>query len=153
MTKISDDAFWGCTSLASVTIPESVTEIGGGSFRGSGLKTVTIPKGVKVIGDTLWGDGTFKNCTSLESVTLSRGVAVIGEHVFYGCTSLKSVSIPRSVTVIYGLAFSNCDNLTVQYDGTKVQWEAVKKGAGKSDSIGSFAVRCSDGEFSKQEWE
>ena len=114
---------------------------------------MTIPKGFKVSGVKIWGNGTFEDCTSLESVTLSRGVAAIGEDVFYGCTSLKSVSIPRSVTVIYELAFFNCDNLTVQYDGTKVQWEAVKKGAGKSDSIGSFAVRCSDGEFSKQEWE
>ncbi|MDE5776016.1 MAG: leucine-rich repeat domain-containing protein [Treponemataceae bacterium] len=66
---------------------------------------------------------------------------------FQDCTSLKNVSIPRSVTTIGSGAFSNCVNLTVQYDGTKAQWEAIKK-----YNSGTFSVRCSDGEFSKQKW-
>ncbi|MBD5433972.1 MAG: leucine-rich repeat domain-containing protein [Treponema sp.] len=144
VTAIGVGAFYGCKSLASIEIPESVTEIGGSAFRGSGLKTVTIPKGVKAIGME-----TFKDCESLESITLPRGVTEIGTDAFWECTSLKSLSIPRSVTKIDDYAFRDCNNLTVQYDGTKAQWEAIKRGRW---GIGSFALRCSDGEFNKQEW-
>ena len=142
VTEIGGGVFNGCTSLANITISANVTEIGGSAFSGRGLKTVTIPKSVKNISDK-----AFSNCKSLESVTLSRGVTEIGYRAFDDCTSLKSVSIPRSVTTIGSEAFSNCGNLTVQYDGTKAQWEAIKK-----YNSGTFSVRCSDGEFNKQKW-
>ena len=146
VTAIGEGAFSSCTSLVSVTIPESVTAIERGAFSGTGLKTVTVPKSVKAIGES-----AFYGCESLESVTLPRGVTKIGSSAFEGCASLKSVSIPRSVTEIGREAFIGCGNLTVQYDGTKAQWEAIEKG-GWGYGIGSFAVRCSDGEFSKQDW-
>jgi uncharacterized repeat protein (TIGR02543 family) len=89
VTSIGAGAFWGCTGLTSVTIPDSVTSIGGGAFAGcTSLITVTIPDGVTSI-----GVNAFNGCTGLTSVTIGNGVTSIGSWAFEGCTGLKSVYI------------------------------------------------------------
>ena len=78
-------AFYACTSLTSVIIPDSVTSI---------------------------GEAAFYNCTSLTSVTIPDSVTEIGDCAFQNCTSLTSVTIPDSVTEIRDYAFANCTSLT-----------------------------------------
>ena len=108
VTSIGEWTFHGCTSLTSVTIPDSVTSIGEWAFSGcTSLTSVTIPDGVTSI-----RSGTFDGCTSLTSVTIPDGVTSIGERAFFGCTSLTSVSIPNSVMSIGYFAFRGCTSLT-----------------------------------------
>jgi serine/threonine protein kinase len=105
--SICDEAFWGCSSLHSVTIPDSVTSIGHIAFKEcSSLHSVTIPDSVTSIGGY-----AFEDCSSLQSVTIPDSVTSIGDHAFYGCSSLQSVIIPDSVTSIGDLAFSVCKSL------------------------------------------
>jgi len=107
VTSIGQSAFWNCTSLTEVTIPDSVTSIGNGAFEGcTGLTSVTIPDSVTSI-----GNGTFSGCTSLTSVTIGNNVTSIGTAVFNNCTSLTEVTIPDSVTSIGGSAFYDCTAL------------------------------------------
>ena len=106
--SISKYAFYNCTSLTSVTIPEGVTSIGDYAFYScAGLTSVTIPEGVTSIGVL-----TFYNCSSLESITIPEGVTSIGEYAFERCTSLTSVTIPEGVTSIENYAFNRCTSLT-----------------------------------------
>ena len=108
VTSIGDRAFYGCSRLTSVTIPDSVTYIGGGAFSDcsySLFDTTTIP-GVKLVDG--WVVGYTDECPSVLDLTGVRG---IGEYAFSGCSGLTSVTIPDGVTYI-GSGFSSCSGLT-----------------------------------------
>ena len=124
VTSIGGDAFSGCSSLTSVTIPAGVESIGGSAFSGcSSLTSVTIPAGVESIDDY-----AFAYCSSLTTITIPDSVKSIRNYAFRNCTSLTSVTIPDSVTSIGYGAFSGCSSLTIyceaeaQPDGWNSNW-------------------------------
>ena len=104
---IAGSAFYGCTSLTAITIPDSITHIGDMAFAYCyNLASITIPDSVTFIGDS-----AFSSCDSLASVTIGGSVTYIGDGAFYWCSSLASVTIPDSVTYIGDEAFLDCDSL------------------------------------------
>ena len=136
VTEIGEWAFYDCTGLTEVTIPNSVTEIGYLAFKGCiGLTEVTIPNSVTEIGYwafeccigltevtipnsvTEIGDEAFKGCTGLTEVTIPNSVTEIGDEAFYGCIELTEVTIPNSVTKIGSEAFDDTGWYNNQADG------------------------------------
>ena len=108
VTSIGYQAFYYCSGLTSVTIPNSVTSIGEWAFYCcTGLTSVTIPGSVTSIGSE-----AFRGCSGLTSVTIPGSVTSIGDYAFYGCSGLTSVAIPNSVTSIGEWAFRDCSGLT-----------------------------------------
>ena len=101
VTSIGDYAFFSCTTLTNVTIPNSVTSIeskgyaASGAFEGCrGLTSITIPNSVTSINSY-----AFQSCTSLTSVTIGSGVTSIGGRAFNNCTSLISIAVDNGNTV------------------------------------------------------
>ena len=108
LTSIGDNCFGNCTSLTSITIPNSVTSLGDSCFQDcTSLTSITIPNSVTSLDSTC-----FYDCTSLTSITLPNSINSLPSYCFYNCTSLTSITIPNSVTMIGNFCFYSCKSLT-----------------------------------------
>ena len=97
------------TAEGDITIPQSVTTIGERAFYFcSALTSVSMPEATTI------GDGAFYDCKALTSVSMPE-VTEIGYLAFCGCSSLRSIDIPASVTMIGEEAFVSCGGLTSVY--------------------------------------
>ena len=136
-----DDGAFANSPITSITIPNSVTNIGDGAFSGcSSLKSIIVKEGNPVYDSrnncnaivetatntvvvgcqatnmpssiTSIGSGAFAYCTSLTSIYIPNSVTSIGGSAFSGCSSLNSITIPNSITSIESRVFYRCSSLT-----------------------------------------
>ena len=98
--------YYGCKSLSSITLPESVTSVGYYCFGFSGLTSITLSNNL-----TSLEKFCFYLCP-LTSITLPNSVTSLGELCFRSCKSLTSITLPSSVTSLGDACFSVCDKLT-----------------------------------------
>ena len=121
VTSIRYSAFYSCDSLTSVSIPDSVEQIGTNLFVGcSKLKTISVSPDhpyFATIDGVLFRKAdkaliSYPAGIKSSTYTIPQGIASIGDYAFDSCTSLTSVSIPDSVTSIGDCAFGSCTSLT-----------------------------------------
>lgn len=103
---INTSAFWDCTNLTAIELPENVT-IQAYAFYGTGLTELTIPSGANIDD----GVGAFQSCSGLTTVYVEDGLSSIPESTFANCTSLESISIPGTVTRIDNSCLNACTAL------------------------------------------
>ena len=114
-TNIPQDAFYGCSYLTSITIPNTITSIGSNAFYGCyNLTTFTTPSSVTSI-----GSNAFYGCHNLTSFTIPSSVTSLGSNVFYGCAHLSSLLYDVVVTAsgYYNIQIENISSVTVKIDG------------------------------------
>lgn len=100
-----------------------------------------LPSGITKI-----NQGAFYNCRSLTSITLPDSVTSIGYRTFYECRSLTNITIPNSTTSIGDRVFDYCYSLrSINFQGTKSQWSAIRKGYYWDGGTSSYTVYCTDG--------
>ena len=122
VTGIQMQAFIKCTSLKSVSMPESMTWIGDSAFAGcTGLKQVEFSPNLTTI-----GPNSFYSCNGLTSVVVPDKVTSIESLAFFGCLKLESITIPASVTTLDSTFVFGCTNLKkIEFKGTQEQWNAL----------------------------
>ena len=166
LKTIGEQAFYNCTALKSVNIPEKVTKISYLAF-GNCRALEEIYFAATALGDLNSGDYAFNYAGSKSNtlkVTVANNVTVIPKYLFYAsyvktvefeegsvCTAIKDyafygtklteIVIPDSIQKIGANAFYNCSTLsTVNYTGTKEQWNAITKGSSWDYNTGDYTV-------------
>ena len=128
LTYIPTKAFYGCSNLASIILPEGVTGIGESAFYScSSLTSINLPNNLKTINQSV-----FRGCTQIGSIVLPSSIIRIPEYLFYDCTNLSSVTALSEIREVGGWAFTGTEwsksgtengikylgNFAAAYDGT-----------------------------------
>ncbi len=153
--EIGEEAFEFCTSLRSITIPESIQVIGDRAFAYSGISSLEIPESVTTIGYAAFGycealyeitvpssvtdlgAYAFAYCSSLETATIEatiedlqtgtlRGIAVSESTGTYTNTRLSQISLPATLKYIHKDAFSDNYLEDIYFAGTADEWLAIE---------------------------
>ena len=103
VTTIGEKAFYYCSKVKAILLPETITEIQQQAFdHCENAETINIPQSVTSI-----GFGAFNSCTKLKEIRIPDGITEIPSSAFQGCWAVSSLTIPGSVTTIGESAFSN----------------------------------------------
>lgn len=189
---LGNGAFLNCRGLREAALPDSLRGIGSadaagcpkilgsevkyeGAFAYSGLEEITIPKGVKYIGENCFeGCGrlkrvvlpdklkeirgnTFRWCKSLREVVFPRELDAVRISAFEGCDDLQTVDLPEGVTAIEEGAFAGCKSLESIYIPDSVVEIGGGKGTGFLKTFGepderheNLTIKCNLGSYAMQ---
>jgi hypothetical protein len=176
-TKILYNNSMSYCKAEEVTIPKSVVFIGFQTFDNSLLKTITISANVKYmyaqfdqcdslesvtvdsaneyyysLNNCIIETSTktlIASCKNIETYLVPEDVIKIGHTAFFN-SEIKIISISKNVTSIEFYAFGICKNLiTINYSGTKAEWNKITKGQNWDTNAGNYTVYCTDGNITK----
>lgn len=189
---LGNGAFLNCRGLKEVSLPGSLRGIGStdaagcpkilgseikyeGAFEYSGLESVTVPEGVKYIGENCFAgcgqlkraalpdklkeirENTFRWCKNLREVIFPKELDAIRISAFEGCDALQTVDLPEGVTAIEEGAFAGCKSLESIYIPDSVNEIGGGKGSGFLKTFGdpgernkNLTIRCHLGSYAMQ---
>lgn len=144
---LADRAFFGCSLLQNISIPNSTTGIYNGAFQNcSSLTTIIISNNITAIqanafqGCTLLRNvvlnstttismNAFRSCSNLKRCLIQNNTTSIWEGTFMDCYHLDIFLIPNSMTTIGGGAFQNCQllkSIIITSNITQIEYNAFR---------------------------
>lgn len=103
--EIGTRAFYGCTALKHINLPNGLEFIGEEAFAESSIEEISIPDSVTRIYEK-----TFSFCSSLNEISLSKNITKIDEGAFE-CCKIKNINLPEGLLEIGKKAFDFCEEL------------------------------------------
>ncbi len=132
VTEIGDTAFHACMSLNAITLPASIQKVGASAFASSGLTYAIFDPNNK--NTVMLGRELFFGCRYLSSISLPPSLDRIRDGTFQSCTSLSSLYIPKSIqgfgendSTPGSNIFASCATLRdIYFGGTQNEWNSLK---------------------------
>ncbi|MCR4738825.1 MAG: leucine-rich repeat protein [Lachnospiraceae bacterium] len=152
VTEIDADCFDGCTNLSAVTLSKNLQKLEYGAFRGTAISSIWIP--ASLVTTSSYNDNTiFAGCTNLKTVEFEEGISRIPNHLFRNCDSLETITIPDTVLSIGDSAFRDSNYLQTVVFGenlTKMENRAFSGCTGLQtvnlpDSVTEIGTYCFEG--------
>ncbi len=146
--EIQSDAFLNCYNLKNISFPQSMRELGAGTFEGTGIETIPDLGGV-----TELRSSTFSRCNGLKNVVVPANVTVIGDDVFTECENLKEVILPDNLEFFDGTGtFFGCrclENILISsenqrymtIEGNLIEKDTMKLLVGTTDGNVPYGVK------------
>lgn len=106
LKKLGDQAFYNCTDIKTMVIPEGTETLGSAFYSCTGLTEIVVPGSVSAIGIS-----AFSGCKALTKVTLNEGLKSIDNSAFYNCLGLEELVLPSTVTTLGSTPFGLCKNI------------------------------------------
>ena len=141
VTTIGASAFRNCTSIQTVTTPDSLTKIDKAAFAGCvNLREFIMLSGESQTMDVVIAEGAFSGCKLLENVKLADSVIELGDKCFYGCESLDSIVLPKRLKKLGVLMFYRTNIQSIVIPKTvgncfQYEYEGTFTGAKKLETV------------------
>lgn len=139
VTSIGSNAFYGCSTMKSITLPDTLLSIGSKAFYNCiSLESISIPYSVSTI-----GSNAFYQCTSLKNAVFQSATSdvSISSNCFLGCSSLKNITVPMNASV--GAKFFGFANSSTKYTDVRMTVYSGSSGQTYADTNG-FAYTVAD---------
>ncbi len=108
VTTLGYKAFYECTGITAITLPETVTSFGEDTFYGcSGLTNVTLSENITAIEKY-----AFQNCMGIKNIVIPNKVTKIEANAFKNCSGLSKITLSNTLTILENECFANCTALT-----------------------------------------
>lgn len=124
VTEIAQNAFYGCSSIDTVVVPDTVTKINANAFAKAAVAKITFNDETKII---YIGDGAFYECASFVGIS-AINAEYVGQNAFYGCVAIEKITfVAGSATDVSGGRSEYIYDVTFAAGNGKIASGAIKE--------------------------